>query len=173
LLLSWRPQTGSHGGKSKDWRDLFTQRMHFQCRGSIKVIDVLEPGMKKVDLREGPWTEFMAVPTIDYLMACENEPDHELLTEVLHELQAGVEGKHYWVVRLESGTLEDYSIVSGTLLCKPFAEYSQWHPLPPDNFIRPNEEDLSTVVNEQCVSKLKEHGPSCQVCAKKRPPFRR
>lgn len=172
LLLSWRPQLSTYGAKSKDWRDVFKQRMRHQCRDSIEVIDVLEPGMKKVDQREGPWTEFMAVVTMDYLDACEAEPDHELLTEVLHELQAGVEGKHYWVVRLESGELVDLTVVCGSRSCKPWADYPQWHPIPPKDFMSTTEGDLSTAVDTQCVSKLKAHGPGCQFCAAKLHPFR-
>ena len=145
--------------------------MHFQCRGVIEVIDVLEPGMNKAAQREGSWTEFLAVLTMDYLEACEIEPDHELPAEVLHELESGQDGKRYWVVRLEAGEPSEMTFEVGKRVFAPWADFPRWHLIPPkppdgppDDFIDTLTGDLSTEVERECVRRLKTHA-ACEVCA--------
>lgn len=178
LLLSWRPKRSKAGAEANDFREVLKQRLRYQCR-SIEVIDVLEPGTTTAEQREdNKWTEFLAVLTMDYLEACEKEPEHELSLQVLHQLESRQEGKRYWVVRLESGLDTDLTIEVNKRVHAPWDRdrYPQWHQIPAagsaDDFIRTDAGDLSTAVDIHCVRRLKEHQDACEICAPAAPPSR-
>jgi hypothetical protein len=186
LLLSWRPKVSPVGADTKAWVDLFKQRVLHQCRGFIDVVDVLEPGVDRgagpdrASTREGTWTDFLATFTFDYLDACDKEPDHEL-GFALHQLRDEVEGKRFWMVRLEAADPKDLSVTLNSSVIRPWAEDRRWHFLPEvprpytpaDGFLdtaRP--ESLSTATQRECIEKLKAHGQACPVCRTARRPLR-
>lgn len=166
LLVSWRPSADPYGARTDDWLRLFKQRMRNQC-GSFALLDVRERGEDRAKARERLWTDFMAVFTQDYLDACNDEADHELVAEALHRLRDGVEGQRYWLVRLEAGDPKDSAVGCDDHRCRPWDEYSRWHFMPDlahDHIDTTKQDCLSTAVQKECVDRLKAHLIDCEIC---------
>lgn len=180
LLLSWRPNTGkTNTNKIADWLDLFQKRMRAQC-ANVEVVDIGQRGGDRSKLATAPatdraaerdkatgWTDFLAVLTIDYVIACSDKPDHELMQLALPALRDGVAGLRFWAVRLESGYPIDFSVSQGASSSKPWREYyARWHFIPGhdcphlDTFA----EKLDNLVDSECISRIKQHANDCPVC---------
>ncbi len=179
FLLSWRPRVSKHGAETKAWVDVFKQRIRHQCKESIELVDALERGHDRgvnhdrAFGREGTWTDFLATYTLDYMDACETEPDHELVADALHQLRDDVDGKRYWLVRLEAGNPEDSTVIASCGPIRPWADYPRWHFLPElqkpydsstDRVLDPERVDLSTATERECIGKLRSHRSECPLC---------
>ena len=167
LLLSWRPTPGNENVKK--WVDRFKLRIDVECRRMIDVVDSHEPGKDRAGQRDkrDRWTDFVSVLTLDYVKACENEPDHELLSWALPLLRAEIAGVRFWAVRLDVADPCGWGIRLGSNLHEPWRESRRWHFMPD---IRNPQHldvfavDLDTPIERECVSRIKQHVADCAVC---------
>lgn len=130
LLISWRPAAGKPYSDVQAWLERFTNRMSYECPDDIKLIDIRAVGENTADQRPGSWTDFLAVWTIDYALACRNEAKRPESTELLRFLEhIGDASKHGWVAKLETRFKRDFAIAD----YQPWADASRWHELPEDS----------------------------------------
>jgi len=171
LLVSWRPSLSEFGALADAWVGLFKQRMRIEC-SAFTLIDVRERGEDraavakgdKANPREGGWTDFMAVCTLDYLDACRKESNHELVADALQQLRDGVEGQRYWLVRIEDVDLDDIALDVRTARCKPWVDYRErWHFMGPID--TRNKDRLSEAIKTECIVRFKSHVPDCDICS--------
>ena len=93
--------------------------MRVQC-ANVEIVDIGLRGEDRTKLATAPatdraaerdqttgWTDFLAVLTIDYVIACSDKPDHELMRLALPALRDGVDGLRFWAVRLQAGDPRD------------------------------------------------------------------
>ena len=176
LLLSWTETPGNT--KIVDCLNLFQKRMRVQC-ANVTIVDIGQRGEDRTRLATPPatdraaernkttgWTDFLAVLTIDYVIACGDKPNHELIQFALPALRDSVDGVRFWAVRLQSGDPGDFSVRQGESSFQPWREYARWHFLPDragphlDIFAA----DLDTLVDSKCISPIKQHVNGCPAC---------
>lgn len=176
LLLSWNETPGNK--QIVNWLDLFQKRMRVQC-AHVVMVDIGQRGEDRAKLATAPatdraaerdkttgWTDFLAVLTIDYVIACSDKTDHELMRLALPALRDDVDGLRFWAVRLQAGDPGDFSVGQGASITQPWRDYARWHFMPGrdgphlDTFAP----DLDTLVESECISRIKQHGNDCRVC---------
>ena len=176
LLLSWRPTPGNT--KIVECLDRFRKRMSVQC-ANVEIVDIGQRGEDRMKLATAPatdraaerdeatgWTDFLAVLTIDYVIACRDKPDHELMQLALPALRDGVGDLRFWAVRLESGDPRDFNVGQSASSSQPWRDYARWHFMPDRdcphlNIFAP---DLDTLVDSECISRIKQHVNGCPDC---------
>lgn len=176
LLLSWRPTPGNT--KIVECLDRFRKRMSVQC-ANVEIVDIGQRGEDRMKLATAPatdraaerdeatgWTDFLAVLTIDYVIACRDKPDHELMQLALPALRDGVGDLRFWAVRLEAGDPSEFRVGQGASSSLPWRDYARWHFMPDRegphlNTFAP---DLDSLVESECIRRIKQHGHDCQVC---------
>lgn len=130
LLISWRPAAGKPYSDVPAWLKRFEQRMLYECRNDIKLIEIRQPGENTADQRPDSWTDFLAVWTVDYALACQAEAEKPGSTELLRFLEhIGDASKHGWIAKLETSFKRDFAIAEH----RPWADESRWHELPEDS----------------------------------------
>lgn len=175
LLLSWKETPGN--SRIVDWLNLFQKRMRVQC-AHVELVDIGQRGEDRTRLATAPatdraaerdkttgWTDFLAVLTIDYVIACETS-DHELMRLALPAMRDGVGDLRFWAVRLEAGDPSEFRVGQGASSSLPWRDYARWHFMPDRegphlNTFAP---DLDSLVESECIRRIKQHGHDCQVC---------
>lgn len=176
LLLSWKETPGNR--QIMDWLTLFQKRMRVQC-AHVELVDIGQRGEDRTKLaavastdraadrdKTTGWTDFLAVLTIDYVIDCGDKSDHELMRLALPALRDDVSGLRFWAVRLQAGDPSEFSVGQGASSSQPWRDYSRWHFMPDregphlDTFAP----DLDTLVESECILRIKQHGDDCQVC---------
>lgn len=166
LLLSWRPTPGNENVKK--WLDRFKLRIGVECR-LIVVVDSHQPGQDRAGQRDqrDRWTDFVSVLTLDYVKACEDEPEHELLSWALPLLRDEIAGVRFWAVRLDVADPRGWGIRVGSKVYEPWRESQRWHFLP--DILNPEHLDIFAVdlekqIERECVSRIEQHVVDCAVC---------
>lgn len=112
LCLSWVPPEGDAGAPIKAFVDRLRARVasaKFDSRNRrFKLINMAEEGEDKARLREGGWTDFIALCTIDYCLAHDALGDESGLRMAL-KLHA--DGQlDMWLLRMELGESGDFRL---------------------------------------------------------------
>ena len=169
LLLSWQPTPDNEDVKK--WLERF--KVHLKAeRRKIEVLDAREPGQDRAWSRDqkGYWSDFVSVLTVDYVTACEKQPDHELRW-ALPQLRAEIPAMRFWAVRLADADPSDWGMQIGPDLNvdAPWDKSLRWHYLP--EFDKVNRRhlhvdatDLDTPIERDCISRLREHVVQCAIC---------
>ena len=131
LRLSWRPASDEFGAPVQTWISRLKKRISvLDTDGAgrkLEVHDVATPGADRAAAREGPWTDFVAVFTMDYCAACSQEGEASELHDAL--LRVGEDELRFWVVRLEDGDPAAASVAGR----RPWATGERWSVLPHDS----------------------------------------
>ena len=128
IRLSWRPRQDAAGAPVAEWIARFKKRMAVapvdRAMRRLILQDLQAPGLDRAATREGRWTDFLAIYTVDYCLGCQIDGVRSELYEAWQRRQ--VSGVRLWLARLEPGNPADAHV--GNL--RPWRNASYWIFLP-------------------------------------------
>ena len=121
LCLSWQPPSTDAAAPLAMWVKRFKQRLLVQRKDKqhrpLELIDMREPTRDKARLRDGSWTDFVALATIDYCGDCiERGADSELADALRLHRECGLV---MWLLRMETGDPAEWYIGDDRTLLDP------------------------------------------------------
>lgn len=159
VRLSWRPPTDAFGAEVGAWVERLKKRLGLitdVAGRSIKLQDMNQAGVDKAALREGPWTDFVAVFTVDYCATCAEEGP----TSEIHEARLRHDEPDHllWVVRLEEGDPAAFKV--GDVF--PWRDAPRWRVLPEPDAppLSTARETLDRDLQSRCIEHLRKISPS-------------
>lgn len=156
LRLSWCPSNDSFGVAVADWVVRLKKRLRVfrkDLQGRELVLqDVNAAGLDRAAIREGAWTDFVALYTMDYCLQCDDQGEASDLHEAL--LRRDEPGHQLWLVRLEEGNPAESMV--GDL--KPW-DGGDWLMLPTLDVPKPLGMD-DAELQARCVEPLRARSPA-------------
>lgn len=157
LRLSWQPSADAAGVPVADWVSRLKKRLRVFRRDKdgreLVLQDVNEPGADKAEIRDGAWTDFVAVFTIEY---CISDAAVAELQEALHRRDEA--GHLLWLVRLEEGNPCEAMVGD----VEPWRDGAGWTVLPAPHPAEPlscRPERIDSDLQQKCVDPLRTRGP--------------
>lgn len=161
LRLSWCPSADGAAVPVAEWVARLKKRLRVfrkDLQGRELVLqDVNAAGIDRAEIREGAWTDFIALFTIDYCVQCDEQGEASDLHEAL--LRRDEIGHQLWLVRLEPGDPADAMV--GEL--QPWSGAGPWLMLPAPHPEAPLSRDVQQVdgdLHAKCVEPLRARSPA-------------
>jgi hypothetical protein len=160
LLISWRPSADdSLAQVVARWVQRLQDTLRVQCRDIEFRSTQLEPGERGAyvaRLREDKCTDFLAIYTIDYCIACDAEAAAGAVENELIELarRIGQSPVRAWVARLDDSPPWEASGADLT----PWSQRQRWRFLPAEgegDFIDLTRPTVTASIYTDCVKHLK------------------
>jgi hypothetical protein len=161
LRLSWCPTGDDAGARVADWVARLKKRLRVFRRDlqgrELVLQDVNAAGTDRAEIREGAWTDFIALYTVDYCLLCDEQGDASDLHEAL--LRRDEPGHQLWLVRLEPGDPADAMVGDIT----PWAGAGGWLVLPaphPEAPLSTQPHQIDGELHAKCVEPLRARSPA-------------
>lgn len=118
LCLSWQPPSTDAAAPLSVWVTRFKQRLKVlrmdKHQRLLELVDMRAAAQDKAMLREGCWTDFIALFTVDYCLDCADRGDNCELQDALRQHQES--GLAMWLLRMELGDPAEFFIGDRPLL---------------------------------------------------------
>ena len=161
LRLSWCPTADGAGVPVADWVARLKKRLRVfrkDLQGRELVLqDVNAAGVDRAEIREGAWTDFIALFTVDYCVQCDDQGEASDLHEAL--LRREEPGQQLWLVRLEPGDPADAMVGD----VSPWGAGGGWLMLPaphPEAPLSTHQEQIDGDLHAKCVEPLRARSPA-------------
>lgn len=161
LRLSWCPSGDTAGAAVADWVARLKKRLRVfrkDLQGRELVLqDVNAAGIDRAEIREGAWTDFIALYTVDYCLQCDDQGEASDLHEAL--LRRAEPGHQLWLVRLEPGDPADAMVGD----VSPWRGDGGWLVLPaphPEAPLSTQPLQIDGDLHAKCVEPLRARSPA-------------
>lgn len=161
LRLSWCPNVDGAGVPVADWVARLKKRLRVFRRDlqgrELVLQDVNAAGADRAEIREGAWTDFIALFTVDYCVQCDDQGEASDLHEAL--LRRQEPGHQLWLVRLEPGDPADAMVGDAS----PWGDGGGWLVLPaphPEAPLSTQPQQIDGDLHARCVEPLRARSPA-------------